>query len=255
LTVLGHYESPTPELWIISKVVFYLIAMFVETVHKLQVFQSSVAEAEGDVDVPLPTSKSHHSTLSSMSSSIDSSTTSLSRYVDPRVNAIESQASFRFHEIIASQMSESDTMDNLLERFTWPLFVQLLHHADEFSAILFELEHGVGFKDPDVFFKHVDDRDITILRDLATPSAFHPSSVSYYCRPAAKLCIWARGILAKIYRCSLDTKTRATPKESKKEKVRHVCHSALVESDLRCNADGNGSAWWAIGHRAAALHL
>lgn len=228
LVSLSHFESPPPEIWITSRIVFYLIGLYYLANRKTYLLNASIVSSEGSGVV----SPKHEVINIVLNESKKVRNDGLS-LID---KTLFSKKEFQ---------SSSEAASYILNSFNWKIFKQLLLYSDDLHLLLRDMEsntpiqlldisknldtylddlesfkhdpvshrrilslnqewHNLKRSDPIDYFKFVDFECLQILRDLTKPKTFHPSSSKHFSRACAHLCTWARRICGKMYRVSLN---------------------------------------------------
>lgn len=105
-----------------------------------------------------------------------------------------------------SVMKECDlngiNVDNALDLFSWELLKSLMNMKDEFTYALQMIEEGGAFDDDELqkdFYSRFPEDRLHSLREAIRHQSFNPIALATLNPPAARLCAWARRIVAGIY--------------------------------------------------------
>jgi len=93
-------------------------------------------------------------------------------------------------------------LDNALELFSWELVKNLMGMKDEFAYALYMIEDGGAFEDDEMqsdFYSRFPESQLRQLREATRHQSFNPAVLAMLSPPAARLCAWARRVVAGIY--------------------------------------------------------
>jgi len=93
-------------------------------------------------------------------------------------------------------------LDNALELFSWELVKNLMGMKDEFAYALYMIEDGGAFEDDEMqsdFYSRFPESRLGQLREATRHQSFNPAVLAMLNPPAARLCAWARRVVAGIY--------------------------------------------------------
>ena len=210
LIELSQFETLPSNVWIIARVVYLLIVNY-----------SELLSDENSNLIIQPPSPSGHSILQrkklkkakqdGYNEDNDIKNMSDQQYVIWLLSDYELLMEM-FWGIVQRQRQENGINSlNALRKFSWPLLKELFEKHDECAIALFCIEKGgynlelslfssdinerVGSRD---FYSIYPEEYVPTLREATRPHAFHPNVVATVSLPAARMCSWARRVVAGI---------------------------------------------------------
>ena len=213
LAELRSFGTLSSDMWITLRAVYFIFISYYETM-VAEGRGAGAAEHESVFSSVVDNKiiKIHNPAAASIESSFVQSDVDLFASMSQTVNMSN------FWGVIRSQCSEFDiSTASVMERFTWPLFQALLDFPRECSCALVYIERGEDVFDEKVgemlegkltaanfwkssrFYRLFPENNLSFLRAAVAPSMFNPMMTASKSVPCARLCSWARRVIAGLF--------------------------------------------------------
>lgn len=205
LIALSQYETLPANLWVIARVVYLLFVNYSELLTDENSILMIQPQSPSMIDSNKKTRKSKKDAFD-----VDIDDMADQEYMTWLLS--DSIKMENFWAIVKTQRTEYGISSlNALQKFSWSLLKELFMRPLECAVALFCLEKGGYNLEKSVFGADINERlsirdfysmypeeFIPTLRAATKPHSFHPNIVAMVSLPAARLCSWARRVVAGI---------------------------------------------------------
>lgn len=213
LIELSHFETLPANIWVIARVVYLLFVNYSELLsgENSNLMIQPQSHEEGHSILESGKKKPRRGKQDTSNEDIEINNMNDQQYMSWLLSDYELQME-TFWSVVNRQCRENGISSlNALRKFSWPLLKELFVRHDECAIALFCIEKGGYNLELSVFNGDINERlnirdfysmypeeYVPSLREAVKPHAFHPKGLVFVSSPAARICSWARRVVAGI---------------------------------------------------------